>query len=282
MPTPTVPIAVAGATGRLGGRIATRLAAAGLRQRLLVRDAARAPALPGTDIAVTTYADLAASTQVLRGVQTLFMVSGAEAIDRVDQHRTFIDAAVAAGVTRVVYTSFVGAAPDATFTLVRDHWATEEHLRRSGLQTVVLRDSLYLDVLSDFVGADGVLRGPAGDGRVAGVATDDIADAAVQVLTDPAAHDGHTYELTGPAALSLDEIAAILSAHRGTPVTYVEETVEQAYASRAGFAAPQWQLDAWVSTYSAIAAGEMALVTGDVELLTGHPATSLIELLQRP
>ena len=282
MPTPTVPIAVAGATGRLGGRIATRLAAAGLRQRLLVRDAARAPALPGTDIAVTTYADLAASTQVLRGVQTLFMVSGAEAIDRVDQHRTFIDAAVAAGVTRVVYTSFVGAAPDATFTLVRDHWATEEHLRRSGLQTVVLRDSLYLDVLSDFVGADGVLRGPAGDGRVAGVATDDIADAAVQVLTDPAAHDGHTYELTGPAALSLDEIAAILSAHRGTPVTYVDETVEQAYASRAGFAAPRWQLDAWVSTYSAIAAGEMALVTGDVELLTGHPATSLIELLQRP
>ena len=65
MPTPTVPIAVTGATGRLGGRVATRLAAAGLRQRLLVRDAARAPALPGTEMAVTTYADLAASTEAL-------------------------------------------------------------------------------------------------------------------------------------------------------------------------------------------------------------------------
>ena len=131
------------------------------------------------------------------------------------------------------------------------------------------------------VGEDGVLRGPAGDGRVAVVAQDDIADAAVAVLLDPAAHAGATYTLTGPEALSLDDVAAILTAGLGRPVTYVRETVDEAYSSRASYGAPQWQLDAWVSTYTAIANGEVAAVSDDIPTLTGHPATSLSELIRR-
>jgi uncharacterized protein YbjT (DUF2867 family) len=109
------------------------------------------------------YGDRDAAAAALHGVDVLFMVSASESADRREQHRTFVDAAAAAGVRHVVYTSFLGAAPDATFTLARDHWATEEHLRASGMAFTFLRDSLYLDFLPALAGPDGVIRGPAGD-----------------------------------------------------------------------------------------------------------------------
>jgi NAD(P)H dehydrogenase (quinone) len=209
------------------------------------------------------------------------MVSAAETPDRVEQHRTFVDAAAAAGVGQLVYTSFVGAAPDAVFTLARDHWATEEHIRASGLSFTFLRDNLYADFLPMMAGEDGVIRGPAGDGRAAMVAQDDIADAAVAVLRAPGAHAGRTYDLTGPEAVSLPEAAATITDVTGRAARFQDETIEEAYASRASYGAPGWQVDAWVSTYTSIAAGELAAVSDDVERLTGHRAVSLRELLAR-
>ncbi|HEX6685483.1 MAG TPA: SDR family oxidoreductase [Candidatus Limnocylindrales bacterium] len=282
MTEPTPSIVVTGSTGHLGGRVARRLAAAGVAQRLLVRDPDRAPRLDGATVRQARFGDRAACEAGLAGVPTALMVSAAETPDRVEQHRTFIDAAATAGVPHLVYISFYGAAPDATFTLARDHWATEEHLRASGLNFTVLRDNLYADFLPFMVGSDGIIRGPAADGRVAVVAQDDIADAAVAVLTRPAGHTGRTYSLTGPQALTFDEIAEILSGTTGRTVTYHAETIEEAYRSRIPYGAPDWQVDAWVSTYTAIAKGEMAGVTDDVPALTGHPATTLVDLLRRP
>ena len=86
---------------------------------------------------------------------------------------------------------------------------------RAGWDTRFLRDNLYADFLPFMVGEDGVIRGPAGDGRAAVVAQDDIADAAVAVLREPSAHAGRTYDLTGPAALTLAEIAATITAVTG-------------------------------------------------------------------
>jgi NAD(P)H dehydrogenase (quinone) len=269
-------IVVSGATGRLGGRVARRV---GGEPRLLVRDAARAPEVPGAAVAVAEFGDGESVRRALDGAATVLMVSAAETPDRVRRHLSFVDAAVEAGVEHLVYTSFTGAAPDATFTLARDHWATEKHIRASGLAFTILRDNLYADFLPMMVGEDGVIRGPAGDGRAAVVAQDDIADAAVAVLREPAAHAGKTYELTGPAALSLAEVAATITAATGRTVSYHDETLPEAYASRAGYGAPQWQVEAWVSTYTAIATGELAAVSSDVEILTGHPATTLVELL---
>ena len=140
---------------------------------------------------------------------------------------------------------------------------------------------MYADFLPLLVGADGVIRGPGGDGRVAAVAQDDIADAAAAVLLDPDAHAGRVYSLTGPASLTLTEVAATITAVTGRPVGYHDETVPEAYASRASYGAPDWEVDAWVSTYTAIAAGELATVTDDVRRLTGHPATSFAEVLRR-
>jgi len=273
------PIAVTGSTGRLGGRVARRLSEFGVEQRLLVRDPTRAPDLPGSHIATADYSDRAALVAALSGIHTVFMVSASETPDRVQHHLTFIDAAVDAGVRRVGYVSFFGASPTATFTLARDHWATEEHLRSVGVAHTILRDNLYADFVPYMIAADGNIRGPAGDGRAAVVAQADIADVAVAVLTSDGAYDGRTLNLTGPMAVTMHEIADILSDHLGRRVSYVAETIEEAYASRAGYGAPPWQVDAWVSTYTAIAAGELAEVSEDVAAVTGHPATSLAQVL---
>jgi uncharacterized protein YbjT (DUF2867 family) len=279
MTTPRV--AVTGATGRLGGRVAALLAEAGIPQRLVVRDPARAPQLPQAEVVAASFGDAPAVRRALSGIDTALMVSASEAPDRVAQHLAFVDAAAAAGVLHLVYISFCNAAPDATFTLARDHWATEAHVRGCGLHYTVLRDNLYADFLPAMVGPDGALRGPAADGRVAAVAQDDIAEAAAAVLRDPEAFRGSTYTLTGPESLDLHEVAAALSRGLGREVRYEPETLTEAYASRAHYGAPEWQVDAWVSTYTAIARGELATVTDDVADLTGHPATALAEVLRR-
>ena len=144
----------------------------------------------------------------LGGADVLFMVSAAEARDRRAEHRTFLRAAAEAGVGHVVYTSFAGAAADATFTLGRDHHDTEAAILASGLAYTILRDNFYADLLPLFADEAGVIRGPAGDGRVAAVARADVADVAAAVLREPAAHAGATYELSGPEALTLTEVAA--------------------------------------------------------------------------
>jgi NAD(P)H dehydrogenase (quinone) len=272
-------IAVTGATGHVGGLVAHDLSREGARLRLVGRSAARAPQIPGATAAVASYGDHDRSVAALDGVDVLLMVSAAESADRLDQHRTFIDAAVEAGVRHVVYTSFLGAAPDATFTLARDHWATEEHLRAVGLPHTILRDSLYLDFLPELAGPDGVIRGSAGDGVVGAVARADVARVAARVLLAPDEHTGQTYELTGREALSLADAARIISEVTGRETTYLPETIEEAYASRASSGAPDWQVDAWVSTYTAIAADELALVTDTVERLTGRRPMTLRELL---
>ncbi|MCK2212579.1 SDR family oxidoreductase [Actinomadura sp. ATCC 31491] len=271
-------VVTTGATGKLGGRVAARLAAAGVEQRLVSRDAGRAPRLPGASAVSADYGDPEAVRRALDGAGTVLFVSAAESADRLDRHRAFVDAARAAGVSHLVYVSFFGAAPDATFTLARDHWATEQHIRAGGVPFTFLRDNLYADFLPGMAGEDGVIRGPAGRGRVAAVAQDDIADAAVAVLLDPAAHAGATYDLTGPQALTLEEVATVLTAATGRRHVYHEETLDEAYASRQVHGAPGWQVEAWVSTYLAIAAGELDGVSDAVPALTGHPATSLAEL----
>jgi NAD(P)H dehydrogenase (quinone) len=271
-------IAVTGATGHLGGAVAEELAARGHRLRLVVRDPERAPRGP-YEIALASYGDGDAARVSFDGVDTLLLVSAAESADRLEQHRTVIDAATAAGVRHVVYTSFLGAAPDATFTLARDHWATEEHLRASGTAFTFLRDAFYLDFLPLLAGEDGVIRGPAGEGRFAAVARADVARAAAAVVADPEPHAGRTYELTGPEALTLAEAAETITRLTGRPTSFHDESLEEAYASRSVYGAPSWQLDAWVSTYTAAAAGEMGPVTDDVERLTGRAPIGLEQLL---
>jgi NAD(P)H dehydrogenase (quinone) len=277
----TMTVAISGVTGHIGGTVLRRLANIGEHGHIigLVRDAARAPQREGVEIRVADYADADACEKALAGVDVFFMVSASEAEDRVAQHLNIIGAAAKAGVKHIVYTSFVGAGPDATFTLARDHGRTEDAIRASGMAFTILRNNFYLDVLPLFADESGVIRGPAGEGRVAAVARADVADVAIAVLRKPELQAGRTLELTGGEALTFAEVASRASVILEKPMTFVNETVEEAHASRAHYNAPAWQMDAWVSTYTAIAAGELEVVNGTVLMLTGHPPRTLEDVL---
>src|SRR5215469_11772309 len=181
--TTSIPlIGVTGCTGQLGGRVARRLAVLGQPQRLLVRNLARAPQLPNTEVVQAAYEDGPSMRAALGGVHALFLVSGYGAA-RLEQHYSAIDAAVAAGVERIVYTSFLAAAPQATFTHAREHHLTEQHIRASGRCYTFLRPSFYLDKAPGWFSPEGIIQGPAGNGTISWVSRDDLADVIVAVLT---------------------------------------------------------------------------------------------------
>ncbi|MFD0366492.1 NmrA family NAD(P)-binding protein [Streptomyces sp. NPDC127114] len=273
-------VAVAGATGRIGRRVTGLLAEAGVPVRALGRDQAKLDRLPTGDTRTASYDDAGGMRAALDGVDTLFLVSAHEGPGRVRTHATVVDAAVVAGVRRVVYLSYLNAAPHATFTFARDHWHTEQHIRSTGVTFTFLRDSTYQADLAAMASPDGVLRGPAGDGRVGAVTHDDVAESAAAVLRATGhEHDSVTYDMTGPEALSFAEVAAALTAASGRTVTYVPETRDEAHASRAGYDAPDWQVEGWITSYEAVAAGEMDDVSDDVRVLTGHPPQAFADFL---
>jgi uncharacterized protein YbjT (DUF2867 family) len=131
------------------------------------------------------------------------------------------------------------------------------------------------------VGSDGVIRGPAGDGAASVVARDDVAEVAAAVLLSAEDHDGQTYDVTGPEALTLAQLADELTRVVDRQISYHDETEHEAYASRAQYGAPEWEVAGWVTTYLAIAAGEAAPVSDTVSRLTGHPAIGFADLLRR-
>ncbi|WP_072312673.1 NAD(P)H-binding protein [Agrococcus sp. Marseille-P2731] len=277
---PALPeLAITGATGTVGRLTAEELARGGAALRLLARDSARAPQLPRAAIMACTYCDDELARAALVGVRTLLMVSADEEPQWLEQQLGFVAAAVDAGVEHIVYLSTQGASATSTFTFGRSHFATEEAIRASGMAWTILRSAFPLDLVALLPGADDTVQGPAGEGRVAAVAKLDVARAAAAVLRDPAAHAGRTYELTGPRALSFHEIAATLTAATGRRIRYLDETVEEGRRWRAATGASEMRVEAWVSTYTAIAAGENEHVSGDVELLTGRPPVALEELV---
>lgn len=268
-------LAVTGSTGAIGGRVARRLSAAGVAQRLVVRDTATAPELDGAvPVAASDYGNYDEMRSALDGAETLFLVSFREAEDRLDRHFRAVDAAADAGIGHIVYLSFLQASADSTFKLGRQHHATEEHIRATGMGYTFLRSSFYADFVPFFTGDDGVIRAPAGDGEVSWISRDDIADTVVAALqTDD--YVGEALENTGPEALDFHETAAVLSRVTGSRITYVEETEDEAWESRRPTGAPEWEIEGWVSSYLAIANGELALVSDTVERLTGHPPADL-------
>lgn len=275
-------IGVTGATGYLGGAVARRLLAGGHGVRVVVRDAGRLPAdLAVADPREATYADAPAMTAALEGVDTLYLVSAAEDPRRVDVHVSAVDAAIAAGVNRIVYVSFASAAPEATFTFARDHFATEVHIRSTGVAHTFLRSALYVDFLPGMVGADGVFRGPAGPadgGRIAWVARDDVADVGAAVVLDAPSEE--MYDVTGPTALTVAETVDVLGDVAGRPVRYEQEGLDEARESRRlAYDVPAFEIEGWISTYAAVATGEMGFVADTVPRFTGREATSVRDWL---
>lgn len=304
--------AVTGATGEIGRRVAERLARRGLEQRLIVRSSGRAPRLPGASLfEVSSFSDARAMGRVLSGVETLFLVSARDIMgiihdsveaglpvppyDRLHEHIAAVAAAAAVGVARIVYLSFVSPAPDATFILARDHFHTEEYIRATGVAFTFLRQSLYMDKVPHHVSGSDVIRAPAGQGRVAWVSRDDVADSAVAALVGKR-HDGQAYDITGPEALTMEETAERLTAALGRPITYEAQTphevrinrntsrleeMEASRRARTGRGLTDEEIEIWISHYLQIATGEASTKSDSVHTLCGRPAESLSDYLKR-
>jgi NAD(P)H dehydrogenase (quinone) len=273
-------IGITGVTGKLGSYVADLVDKKGIASIHLARSPERATVYASAEIRKMVYANTPEVVEALKGIDVLLMVSARENPERVEEHTSFLDAAKLAGVQHIVYTSFYGADEKATFTLSRDHAQTEAYIKELGFTYTFLRDNFYLDFLIDIALENGEIRGPAGRGRVPAVARKDTSRVAAEILLNPKEWENQTLNLTGPEDLSMEEIVALLSKESGKTITYVDESVEEAYESRKKWPAQTWEYDAWVSTYTAIKAGEQAGVSTDVEMVLGRPAMSLIDVLK--
>ena len=273
-------IGITGVTGKLGSYVADLVDKKGIASIHLARSPERATVYASAEIRKMVYANTPEVVEALKGIDVLLMVSARENPERVEEHTSFLDAAKLAGVQHIVYTSFYGADEKATFTLSRDHAQTEAYIKELGFTYTFLRDNFYLDFLIDIALENGEIRGPAGSGLVSAVARKDTSRVAAEILLNPKEWENQTLHLTGPEDLSMEEIVALLSKETGDAIAYVDETVEEAYESRKKWPAQTWEYDAWVSTYTAIKAGEQTGVSTDVEMVLGRPAMSLIDVLK--
>ena len=273
-------IGITGVTGNLGSYVADLIDKKEIASVHLARSPERTKIYASAEIRKMGYANTPEVVDALKGIDTLLMVSARENPERVKEHKEFLDAAKLAGVEHIVYTSFYGADEKATFTLSRDHAQTEAYIKELGFTYTFLRDNFYLDFLIDMALENGEIRGPAGSGLVSAVARKDTSRVAAEILLNPKEWENQTLNLTGPEDLSMEEIVALLSKETGDAVTYVYESVEEAYESRKKWPAQTWEYDAWVSTYTAIKVGEQAGVSTDVEMVLGRPAMSLIDVLK--
>ena len=273
-------IGITGVTGKLGSYVADLVDKKGIASVHLARNPERAEVYASAETLRMSYVNTPEVVEDLKGIDVLLMVSARENPERVEEHTSFLNAAKLAGVQHIVYTSFYGADEKATFTLSRDHAQTEAYIKELGFTYTFLRDNFYLDFLLDIALENGEIRGPAGSGKVSAVARKDTSSVAAEILLHAKKWENQTLNLTGPEDLSMEEIVELLSKNTSKTITYVDESVEEAYESRKKWPAQTWEYDAWVSTYTAIKAGEQAGVSADVEKVLGRPAMSLIDVLK--
>ncbi|MCG6499004.1 SDR family oxidoreductase [Kitasatospora sp. A2-31] len=275
---------VTGATGQLG-----RLVVEGLLARV-----------PASEVAVAVRsagkaADLAARGVTVREVDydrpeslvgafgagdRVLLISGSEVGRRIPQHTAVVEAARAAGVALLAYTSAPGA---ATFRLADEHKATEAVIRESGLSYSFLRNGWYTEnYLGDAAGtvARGIVIGSAGEGRIASAPRKDYADAAVAVLIGAGDGGGHAdtvYELSGDVAWSLPELAAELAKASGRPVGHRDVSPAEHREVLVGAGLPEGFAEVLVDVDAGIARGELAGTPGDLSRLIGRPTVPLAE-----
>ena len=274
-------IAVTGVTGNLGGIVSRLCKKNGIEVRNLARNVEKAEKLGFSNVFKSNYDKSGDTVKSLEGIEVLFMVSGSENPNRVQQHKDFIDAAKIAEVSHIIYLSFYNASKNSIFTLGRDHYATEEYIKENGFKYTFLRDNFYVDFFVDLCREYGEIKGPAGNGKVSAVVRSDVSEVVAKILENPGKCENQTLNMTGPEELSMDEIVKTVSKYFGKEIKYIEETVEEAYESRKIWKAEQWEYDSWVSTYTAIAENEQSGISNDIEKVLGRKATSLVEYLEK-
>jgi len=282
-------ILVTGASGKLGGLIVQHLLERGVAPSNIIagsRDKAKLAALAakGVETRKVDFNDEAGLSAALKGADTVLIVS-TDALDgagtRLKQHRAAVNAAVAAGAKRLAYTSL--PVPDTSrVSFAPDHLGSEEAVKATGLPYLIFRDNWYHENL--FMSLPNAFKGgqwytSAGEGRTAFVSREDIAEAIAAALANPP-KDSAIYTLTGSEAVSNAEVAKLASAAAGKPLSVVSLTDEQLAGGMKAAGVPEAFIPTLVSFDTATRSGDLALVTGDVEKLTGRKPKPLADFIK--
>ena len=277
--------AVTGASGHLGHLAVTALLGQGVapsQVKALARTVEKAADLAARGVEVR-HADYTAPDTLgpaLAGVDVLLLVSATDVGQRAAQHAAVIDAAKAAGVERVAFTSALRA-DTSTLLLAPEYVTTEDLLRGSGMEFTILRNSWYIENYTDRIAeylAQGEIVGTAGDTAFAAAARADYADAAAKVLVEDG-HAGATYELGGPP-ITMTDLARAITVASGTPVAYrdVSSAEHLAALQRVGF--PDQYAGVLVALDEATGRGDLDTDSKDLERLLGRPTTPLADVVR--
>jgi NAD(P)H dehydrogenase (quinone) len=279
-------IVVTGATGQLGRHVIEAL----LQRNVPAQDIVAAGrsidkladyAERGVQVKAMDYTDAASVAAALQGAGKVLLISGSEVGQRVEQHRTVVQAAKAEGVELVAYTSIANA--DSTgMKLAAEHQATEAILRESGVPFVLLRNGWYLENYTDQLPgtlAQGAIAGSAGKGRVSAASRADYAHAAAAVLV-AGGQAGKIYELGGDEPFTMAELAAEISTAAGKHILYQDLPAPEYAGLLTGFGVPEAFAEILADSDLGIARGDLLVSTGDLRRLIGRPATSLGEAVR--
>jgi NAD(P)H dehydrogenase (quinone) len=273
-------IVVFGATGKLGSHVLKSLVKRPVDVLAAGRDLSK---LPNHDIPTVRvdYADAESVRTALRGADRALLISGSTPGLRRAQHATVIEAAVEAGLGLLAYTS-TPHATESPMTMAEDHAATETLLRKSDVPHAILRNSMYLENLTEQTApqavATGVIPGASGEGRISPASRTDLADAAAEVLTGEG-HAGAVYELGGERSYTMAEVAAAIADWSGKPVRYEDVSVPAFKDLLVGQGVPVMLADVFADTQAGIARGEFLVESGDLVRLIGRPSRSLEDAL---
>jgi uncharacterized protein YbjT (DUF2867 family) len=281
-----VVILVVGGRSKIGSALLDHLGRQGAPVRALVRSSEPSPAFPPPiETVAGDLADPASLEAAMQGVEQVFLLCGPRP-DEVALNRNAIDAARASGVRLVVRSSILAADPASPATFVRNHGHSDAYLVQSGLPHVIVRPNYFAQNVPESViptiDGDGRFYANLGDARISMVDTDDVGAVAAAALTNPG-HDGKTYDVTGPEALSYDNVATKLSSKLGRRIEYVDVPDATARSALADAGLGDWLADSLVSLFAQYRQsgtdGYAAQVSDTVQQLTGEPAHTLDDVL---
>jgi len=272
-------IVVTGATGHLGRLTIQSLLAKGVPASEIVGLGRQVDKIAdlGVTVKKVSYEDPEALRAAFEGADKVLFISGSEPGNRLAQHRNVVDAAKAANVGLVVYTS----APKADTTdmkLAAEHLTTEQWIKDSGLPYVFLRNNWYVENYSVEQALAHGLFGAAGDGQISGSPRADYAEAAAAVLAGDG-HEGKVYELGGEV-FTLSELAAEIARQSGKPVTYTDLGEEKFREMLVGVGLPESFAAILADVDRAASKGALFVPRDDLESLLGRPATPLSESIK--
>lgn len=272
-------ILVTGATGNVGSQVVRELTQSGFPVRAFVRDESKArDLLDGVELAVGDFADTASIERSLDGVDTVFLAS-ADGPDKVRHETSVIDAAARAGVEFLVKCSTIHARAGSPLPPFDWHGRIENHLRESGIPAAILQSNFYMSNIlaaAEQVRRDNKLIAPASQGEIAMIHPSDVAAVAAVVLSS-SGHEGATYRLTGPEAVSYMRLAEMLSVVTGSDVEFVDVPDDAARGALVASGMPDWLVDHLIALFGLIRRGELATVTDTVTQLTGREPRSFAD-----